>query len=582
MTRVCTVLAAILVPVMAVATGAAKQAATSHPERSSDPAVVGQWEGPLAWPLVAIHAVMMPTGRMLHFSYNSSSHVWDPATHTFTSSQPLSRNLFCGGQSFLPDGRVIVTGGTVSGTPQGVFWGLPDTHIFDPATETWTRVEDMAQGRWYPTNLTMPDGRTYVFSGLDDTGAVTSNVEVYVPDSGWQSIGSIIGLPLYPYLHLLSNGDIYYAGPTKTTAGITLDPLGIYDIQQSNYGYRAGGVNVMLPPGPDRIMILGGRQDSLPTNSAEIIDLTQPSPSWQNTTPMNFPREHANAVILPDATLLVIGGHGDYHGPGESPESTAVFEAEIYDPETEVWSIMAPMQVPRVYHSTAALLPDGRVLAGGTDGYHFGEVYSPPYLFAGERPVIVSAPTTMAYGSTCCVDFSSTTTNNKVVLLRPAALTHGVNMDARYVLLDDLSCGPGHKQVSAPANPNLAPPGYYMMFVVDDNGIPSEAAWVQIVLDCGGGCDCEAGSECPAATNSLFTGDVNNDGAITSSDIIYSVGYVFKSGPAPNPCLAVGDVDCSGAITSTDIIQSVNFVFKSGAPFCDVCPLVPGTWSCGP
>ena len=121
-----------------------------------------------------------------------------------------------------------------------------------------------------------------------------------------------------------------------------------------------------------------------------------------------------------------------------------------------------------------------------------------------------------------------------------------------------------------------------MMFIVDDNGIPSEAAWVQMVLDCGGGPDCVVGVECLETTNSLFTGDVNNDGAISSSDIIYAVGYVFKGGPEPTPCVAVGDVDCSGMITSSDIIEIVNYVFKSGPPFCDVCPLVPGTWSCDP
>lgn len=555
---------------------------TATSDTNANPAAVGQWEGPFAWPLVAIHAVMMPTGRILHWSYNPSSHVWDPWLNRFTSSKELTRNLFCGSQASLPDGRVIVIGGTVSGTPQGSPpRGLRDTHIFDPARESWSRVEDMAQGRWYPTTLTGPDGRTYAYSGLDDTGATTSNVEVYESGVGWVSLGTIPQLPLFPNIHLLSNGEAYYSGPTQGTGFIRLDPAFLYNIINSNYGYRSGGVHFLLPPGPDRIMILGGTRDSVPTATAEIIDHSNPGARWQYTTPMNFPRRHANAVILPDATVFVIGGHGDFEVDDQSPESTAVFQPEIYDPETATWTIMDAMAIPRVYHSTAVLLPDARILAGGTDGYYFGEIFSPPYLFAGERPVIESAPATLAYGSSCCVDFSSTTTNNKVVLLRPAAQTHGVNTESRYVLLDDISCGPGHKQITGPANPSLAPPGYYMMFVVDDNGVPSEAAWVQMVLDCDEGCECEADAGCPAATNSLVTGDLNNDGAITSSDIIYTVAFVFKSGPEPSPCIAVGDVDCSGDVTSSDIIASVNYVFRSGPAFCDVCPLIPGTWKCG-
>ena len=578
MTQVRAAILAILFPLIVAANAATPQADTLHPR---NPATVGQWGAPQSWPLVAVHVVQMHTGRTLQYSYNPSSYVWDPVANSFSSSQPLSRNLFCSGQSFLSDGRVIVTGGTVDGPEPPIFWGLPDTHIFDPATESWTRVEDMAQGRWYPTNLTWTDGRTYVFSGLDDSGLVTPNIEVYIPDSGWLSIGSIVGFPLYPALHVLSDGDVYFAGPSQTTARITLDPLGVSDILLANFGSRGGGISVLLPGQQDRIMMVGGRDDTTITETAEIIDLTDPAATWHYSTPMNFAREHANAVILPDATVLVIGGHFRLHADGEPPGAAAVFEPEIFDPETETWTVMAPMLYPRMYHSTSALLPDGRVLASGSDGVYFAEIYSPPYLFGGERPVIESSPARLTYGSIFCMEFSSTTNGNKVVLVRPTAETHSLDMDARYVLLDEVSCGPGRKQILAPANPNLAPPGFYMMFIVDDNGIPSEAAWVRMVLDCGGGPDCVVGVECLETTNSLFTGDVNNDGAISSSDIIYAVGYVFKGGPEPTPCVAVGDVDCSGMITSSDIIEIVNYVFKSGPPFCDVCPLVPGTWSCG-
>ena len=363
---------ALLLPLMIVAGSVTPRGLTASPELNTDPATAGQWAGPFDWPLISVHSVVMPTGRTLLFSYDDSTQVWDPVSNGFVSSEALTRDLFCGGQSLMPDGRVLVTGGTVRGLPPGLPKGLRDTHIFDPFTESWERVGDMAQGRWYPTNLTGPDGRTYVYSGLDDTGIVTWNVEVYESGVGWSQIGSIFALPLYPNIHLLSTGLAYYSGPTRHTSYITLVPPGMIADQTSNYGLRNGGVNILLPPGPDRIMILGGTRDSVPTATVEIIDLTVDSPSWQYTTPMNFAREDANAVILPDATVFVIGGHEFRPVEGQAPESTAVFQPEIYDPETATWSLMAEMAIPRVYHSTAVLLPDGRILAGGTDGYYFG------------------------------------------------------------------------------------------------------------------------------------------------------------------------------------------------------------------
>jgi hypothetical protein len=336
-------------------------------------AEVGRWDGPYDWPVTAIHAFTLPTGKVLHYAFpgaiqNPSAYIWDPVTWEFTPV-PVNRPLFCSGHSFMADGRLLVTGGN-GPAPEGEFHGITDTHIFDAFDQTWARVADIADGRWYPTNVTLADGGVLVLSGLDQTGATNFDVEVYQPGTGtcWNIVAQA-GLPLYPWTHLLSSGDVLYSGPSRETGILSTDTWSWYGIVLSNDGWRSGGMSVLLPGERDRVMIIGGQRAGLVTATAEIIDCAVPSPAWHYTQPMNFPRMHANAVILPDGNVLVIGGHSAMHeeGPGGPPPSS-VYEAEVFDPRTETWSVMAAMQRPRVYHSTAVLLPDGSVLAAGSDG----------------------------------------------------------------------------------------------------------------------------------------------------------------------------------------------------------------------
>ena len=158
----------------------------------------------------------------------------------------------------------------------------------------------------------------------------------------------------------------------------------------------------------------------------------------------------------------------------------------FWDPVTETWTTMARMQIPRLYHSTALLLPDGRVLAAG-GGRAFGkvtsqlnaEIYSPPYLFKGARPTITSAPTAIGYGSNFVIETPDVSSIAMVSLVRPGAVTHGYNQDQRFLSLT-FTQTPGGLQVQAPANANLAPPGYYMLFVLDTDGVPSAASFVRL------------------------------------------------------------------------------------------------------
>lgn len=195
--------------------------------------------------------------------------------------------------------------------------------------------------------------------------------------------------------------------------------------------------------------------------------MSDPSPAWRYTSPMNFSREDHQAIILPDGRVLVAGGVG----------SSAVRPTEIFDPTTETWTVVASLQSDRGYHSTAVLLPDGRVLEAGANGNRSREIYSPPYLFRGRRPMIDAAPPSVEYGETFTLPTADAASITSVVLMRPGASTHAFNMEQRYVPLTFTHSSQSSLEVTAPSEPNIAPVGYYMLFVVAD-GIPSTAPFV--------------------------------------------------------------------------------------------------------
>ena len=452
--------------------------ASPAPSVSAQAATMGEWSEPLSWPGIGIHTALLPTGKVLMYSYpiggpGSAAWLWDPGTGTM-NAVPIDRNIFCSGQSFLPDGRLLVTGGKLAGTEGGT--GIADTHIFDPFTEEWTRVGDMAVARWYPTNVPLPDGETLVFAGMDEEGEATSLVERYDPISGMEVVPEVdLFLPTYPWMHVLPSGKVFDAGPQEMTGMFDPATLSLEPVAPSNYGHRSAGTSVLLPLEPPdyrpNVLIFGGGEPA--TNTAEIIDLGALDPTWGLTAPMTYARRNLNPVVLPDGKVLVVGGAAT--GQEENP----VLQAEIFDPVSETWTEVASMQRPRVYHSTAILLPDGRIVAAGSDGEFTAEIYSPPYLFQGPRPQLSSAPPTVSYEASFSVSTPDAQDIEKVVLISPAAVTHSVSMGQRYVALD-FQAGTDLLTVQAPPNANLAPPGYYMLFAVNSDGVPSEATFVQL------------------------------------------------------------------------------------------------------
>ena len=443
------------------------------------PEVEGRWLPPEPWPVVAIHAALLPTGKVLHYAYpgggpGSLAYLWNPSTGVFENVS-MNTDIFCSSHSLLPDGKLYVTGGNDYACE---FQGRFDTHIFDPFTETWTQLEDMTVGRWYPTNIALGDGRVIIVSGLGRNCQTTPVMEMYTPGIGLEVVPEgARELPLYPRMHLLTNGKIAYVGPG--TDSRTFDPQNrIWEFVDLSNTWRGSGTSVLLPGVQDTVMIIAGENNGLVTNTCELIDFSAPAPQWQPTGSLSIPRAHANAVILPDRKVMLIGGgaEGTYGQPTRIPE--------MYDPDTGNWTTLPRQVFGRMYHSTAMLLPDGRVLSAGQDSGQsgsWGEIYEPAYLFRGPRPTISSAPPQVALGSSFTITTPDAASISAVALIRLSVVTHSGNVEQRYVGLEYSVTAPDQLVAAAPTNGNQAPLGFYLLFIVDDDGVPSVANFVQLI-----------------------------------------------------------------------------------------------------
>ena len=445
--------------------------------RQEPQATSGAWDDPIDWPVVAVHLHLLPSGQVLSWGLVGDPQIWDPATGAFTTVRAPSM-VFCSGHTFLSDGRLLVAGGHISNDH-----GLPDTNLFDAATQAWTAVAPMSRGRWYPTSTTLPDGEVVTVAGRDENG-----IEVTLPEvwngSGWHALaGADLALPYYPRLFVAPNGLVFLAG--EQAQSLYLDPAGSgawIPVATSNYGQREAGSAAMYRPG--KVLIVGGSDppSGSPTNTAEVIDLGQTAPTWQYTGSMAYSRRQLNATLLPDGRVLATGGTSS---AGFTDPAGAVHAAEVWDPASGQWTTWASNKVTRLYHSTTLLLPDARILhTGSGDGGGLprelnAEIFSPPYLFRGARPSIVSAPGVVGYGQQFFVATPDAGRVVRATLVRPSSVTHAFDQNQRFVELSLVRIA-GGLELTAPANGNLAPPGNYMLFIVDSAGIPSIASFIRL------------------------------------------------------------------------------------------------------
>jgi hypothetical protein len=404
------------------------------PPSTSDPrATTGEWSPPFEWPSVAVHLHQLPNGQVLSWGRIGAPTLWDPAGGGFTTVA-TNTMVFCSGHSFLADGRLLVSGGHLNDER-----GLPDANLFEPTSNAWASTQPMHWGRWYPTNTTLPSGDIVTLAGKDQDGVDVATPEVW-HDGAWRALtGAARVLPYYPRTFVAPNGLIFYAGELPETAYLDVSGSGGWiPVATSRYGRRDYGTAVMYRPG--KVMIVGGSDppDGAPTPTAEVIDLNQASPSWQSTGPMNFPRRQLNATLLPDGTVVVTGGTSL---AGFSNPAGAVHAAEQWDPNRGTWRVLASNQVNRVYHSTTILLGDGRLLhTGSGDGPGLprelnAELFSPPYLFQGSRPVILSSPGVIGYGHEFMLTTDDAGEVVRVTLLGLSSVTHAFDQNQRFVEL---------------------------------------------------------------------------------------------------------------------------------------------------
>jgi hypothetical protein len=431
----------------------------------------GAWSAPFSWPIVAVHMMLLPSGRILSIGRIGQPQLWNPATGAFTAA-PAPAWLFCAGQTLLSDGQVLLAGGHISDAH-----GLPNITLFS-TSNTWTTSAPMARGRWYPTATTMGNGDVVITAGRDQAGVVVTTPEVWSTGVVRQLTGANKGLSYYPRAFLTPTGSLYVAGPYGPTFFLSTAGAGSWKTGPMRlYGNREYGSAVMYDDG--KILTAGGGRT---TNTAEVIDLNQALPKWTWTGSMAFARRHLNLTVLPTGEVLATDGVA---GMAFNDVSTGVHAAELWNPATGQWTTLASNSVTRGYHGTSVLLPDGRVLnAGGGDGagapnQRNAELFSPPYLFRGARPTVTGAPASVGYGAKFRILTPNATAITHVSFIRLGAATHAFDANQRFLRLSFTADATG-LTVTAPASSNRAPPGHYMVFILNRSDVPSVARIVRL------------------------------------------------------------------------------------------------------
>ena len=545
--------------------------------------VVGAWSmaNPNPFPFFPVHTHTLPTGKVMIWPGDegisgNDPRSWDPASQSISSLRRLSPgyDIFCAGHAFLADGRLFVAGGSIQPYQAGI--GLTNASIYNPFVDVWTRLPDMNAARWYPTVTVLANGDVLVVSGsIDNTVGTNTVPQVFQFASGtWRNLAEL-GQDLYPQMLLAPNGKIFNPGPTVTTRYLDTAGSGTWSFVANRVGpYRDYGSAVMYAPG--KVLVMGGGDP--PTNTAEVIDLNQPSPTWRAVGSMAFPRRQLNATLLPDGSVLVTGGT---RSPGFSDPAGAVRAAELWNPMTEQWRTLASSSgIPRVYHSAALLLPDGRVLSTGGNGFPQSEIFSPPYLFNGTRPTITSAPTSVAYGQSFFVQTPDAATISKVTLLRLSSVTHAFNM-SQHISTLSVSQTPGGLNIVAPSGATVAPPGRYLLFILkpSSNDLADGVSGNDLVPSVGSILQVGSAPAAPTLTSlspsSAVAGGPGFSLTVNGSNFVS--GSVVRWNGANRTTTFVSGFQLTAAITAADIAAAGNAsvtVQNPGGAVSDALPFI--------
>ncbi len=605
---------------------------------------MGMWETiPLPPPedrMQSVHTTVLPNGKVLvvngssfrstlvkqdgqykfiegvdptNYDAINNTGLLDPETGTFKriDSPPAwqygtTNDLFCVGHVQLPDGNVLFVGGTGRYYPGGGFDGTKQINLYDWRTEQWKAIGEMKDGRWYPSLISLADGKVVIFSGLKwkQFNQINPSIEIYDPttqklayfdprtlenspfNTKIESEDIYDSIDLYPRVFPLKDGRLLITGDEAGIPGVLVPHSSQQSYLMSIEEAADGELSISFEVGPERgetskaygtglqvpdsedVLLLGGiigtnsisfgrggNTAGFPENARVATSLQRwisPGNSGQKTGKweifdkfLDRPRANLQAVILPNKEILVVNG-------GQYPEYQPVYEPLLMTPDATVpagytTKSLNSAKFPRLYHNGAVLLPDARVLVlGGNanraareengnvrvdlvgdpvetgffaiaqlknkagepepfdidifyqDPQHYflegdpepfvpaeiwqGEIFSPPYLFKpGERPAITEAPETLKYGERGRITVENATVTASVVLNKLGSVTHSFDYGQRLVELPiKVSEDPSFVEFAAPDNPHLYPPGYYMMFYLNEAGKPSQAKMVKL------------------------------------------------------------------------------------------------------
>ena len=500
--------------------------------------------------VLAIHAALLPTGEILYFGGDEHSMAQHDAgnidhTRIFRLSDnailPMTSpttDVFCSGHAQLADGRIVVAGGTeawAGETPEHDhalgFNGLRSTWIYQPRARSWRRGADLnpepgfeaantGGGRWYPTLLTLANGTVMtVFGhpGSTDHRHRNNTSEHYHPAGDfWIQFPEIAEAGAvsyfshflnYPRIHLLNDGRVFFVTSVNgnriydPATGAFTGPAITAPTDPVYVDWHCQSLLLPLLPGDGyrcRILMTGDV-------TARRIDLGAATPAWSATATRQAPaagkfRKFGLAVLLPNGKVFITGG---INSASSVSDTNGVLDAEIYEPGidwatgsygsgTDSWASVEPATVVRNYHSTALLMPDGRVWTAGssknadqgdpaTVAEHRIEIYSPDYIAAGGRPQITSAPAVVSYNEQFEIETPQAANIQRVALMRCGSVTHAGDFDQRYVALNFTAVGATTLRATAPPSGAVAPPGYYLLWIIDQTGLPcTQAQFVRV------------------------------------------------------------------------------------------------------
>lgn len=455
----------------------------------------GSWGPVLELPTHPEQMAVLPSGKVLMWPWapdrKTPPHgplaLWDPADGGSTT-YPGSGIESASGLAFQPDGILLSAGGDM---PRGGVDGNPRSFTFDYAAETLSEVTGMAAGRVFPSATTLGTGEILVTAGLDEDKEVNGVPELWDGER-WTRLPEAFNDesrgPTFQFL--APDGRLFRAGPEELTDWLDVGTGAWSDVDPERRNeVRFQGTAVMYEEG--KILLAGGCPEhdchhAPGVATAEVIDLRDPAPAWRPVSPMAFARHSHHATLLPDGTVLVTGGT---ERPGIfNDEAGGILEAELWDPTTETFTTVAPMDEPRHFQSTAVLLPDGRVLvAGGAFGPSdaearfswTGQIFSPPYLERGPRPTIGGVSSAVGYGRDFRLETPDASEISDVTLIRLSASSQTWNGGQRLARLA-FAGDPEGLTVEAPRDRNVVPPGFHLLFIQNGRGVPSEGHVLRI------------------------------------------------------------------------------------------------------